>query len=237
MRLGLKTGFAVILGKASGRTWVVSGAKCIARVQGVPCEAIGTGCYKDSNGEGVRQLWPFTAKQGFDIVPAFSCYIRFQNPANAPGTTTSQANFWATVEASRVTQATWTTTPEDYQNTCNNFGNFGNTNVKLWLYGGVQAFQYAGLLLRRYNFQAQTNLAALNTVVTFLLPSGVSKLERIAPTPNENCQRMANAGGIGITGKVDPNTDYAYALAFDVALALAARYPNPRLTPAMITPE
>lgn len=70
-----------------------------------------------------------------------------------------------------------------------------------------------------------------------VLPSGVNKVQRFAPTPNENRQRMANAGGIGITGTIDPNTDYAYALAFQVGMGLAKRYPNPRYTPAMITPN
>lgn len=45
---------------------------------------------------------------------------------------------------------------------------------------------------------------------------------------SDNCQRLQNAGGIGIAGTVDPNADYAYAPLFRVAVGLAARYPDPR---------
>lgn len=42
-----------------------------------------------------------------------------------------------------------------------------------------------------------------------------------------NCQQLSNAGGVGISGTVDPNVDYAYAPLFRVAVGLAARYPDP----------
>ena len=45
---------------------------------------------------------------------------------------------------------------------------------------------------------------------------------------SDNCQRLQNAGGIGIAGTVDSNVDYAYAPLFRVAVGLAARYPDPR---------
>lgn len=47
---------------------------------------------------------------------------------------------------------------------------------------------------------------------------------------------MAAAGGIGITGTVDPQTDYAYSLAFPVAMGLAKRYPSQRNQAEMVLP-
>ena len=73
----------------------------VARVHSVDCDQIGTGYYQDSTGQWVRQLWPYTAGQGFDIIPASACYIRFQNPGTFPNTPISRATFWAAIEACR----------------------------------------------------------------------------------------------------------------------------------------
>ena len=66
----------------------------VARVNSVPCNQIGTGFYDTSTGR-VRQLWPFTANQGFDIIDASACYIRFQNPGTLPDNNNSPAQFQA----------------------------------------------------------------------------------------------------------------------------------------------
>ena len=55
----------------------------------------------------------------------------------------------------------------------------------------------------------------------------MAKVEITQSYANTNCERMSYAGGIGITGTVDPQTDYAYAAAFLVAMGLAKRYPDP----------
>ena len=71
----------------------------------------------------------------------------------------------------------------------------------------------------------------MNNLLTHaLLPSGVGKITMVGPgsNANDNCQRLMNAGGIGIAGTINPNVDYAYAPLFRVALGLAARYPDPR---------
>lgn len=69
-----------------------------------------------------------------------------------------------------------------------------------------------------------------------VLPSGVAKVETVSSSQQPNCIRMQNAGGIGISGTVDPQTDYAYSLAWPVAMALAKRYPSPQNQAAMVDP-
>lgn len=61
-----------------------------------------------------------------------------------------------------------------------------------------------------------------------MLPSGVSKVTTVQSNANENCKRLARAGGVGLNGEVDAQTDYAYAPLFRVALGLLPRYPPNR---------
>lgn len=198
----------------------------LPQIYSVPCQQIGKGNYDGPTGM-VPQLDPFTAGQGFDIIQSQDCLLRFQNPDyNMIG---SQSDLYQAIMASRVTKATWATTQDSYEETCNNYnGGFGS-NAMLWLGGAAEPYQYAGVLLRSAT-NAQSGLQDAATVVNYLLPSGVGKITKVGPgaDASDNCQRLQNAGGIGIAGTVDPNVDYAYAPLFRVAVGLAARYPDPR---------
>lgn len=68
-----------------------------------------------------------------------------------------------------------------------------------------------------------------------VLLSGTIKVETVQSYTNIDCQKLACAGGMGITGAVHyRKTEYAYASAFDIAIGLAKRYPTPASQAAMV---
>ena len=137
-------------------TCIVLVLSVLPQIYAVPCQQIGKGTYDGPTGVQ-SQLDPFTAGQGFDIIQSQDCLLRFQNPDyNMIG---SQGDLYQAIMAckssvsyissftrtqahksllARVTQATWATTQESYENTCNNYiGGFGS-NAMLWLAGAAE---------------------------------------------------------------------------------------------------
>ena len=128
----------------------------LPHIYSVPCQQIGKGNYDGPAGTQ-PQLDPFTAGQGFDIIQSQDCLLRFQNPDyNMIGSQSdlslaimackSSVNYILSFNRSqahknllaRVTQATWATTQESYEETCNNYnGGFGS-NAMLWLGGAAE---------------------------------------------------------------------------------------------------
>ena len=59
----------------------------------VDCRLIGIGTLRGVNGQTVQLLDPFTPGQGFDIVKATDCLVRFQVPdSNNPDVTAAMMN-------------------------------------------------------------------------------------------------------------------------------------------------
>ena len=128
----------------------------LPQIHSVPCAQIGKGNYDGPTGTQ-PQLDPFTAGQGFDIIQSQDCLLRFQNPdynmigsqsdfGQAIMACTSSVNYISSFSRTqthksllaRVTKATWATTQESYEETCNNYiGGFGS-NSMLWLGGTAE---------------------------------------------------------------------------------------------------
>jgi hypothetical protein len=97
------------------------------------------------------------------------CYLRFQAPASGASSTTA-----------RVTQLSWSQDATGVTNTINNMGNLSNTNIPLWVEGGVSGMLYAGLYTSQFvRMTPQAGLNADNVVVSIILPTGVAKLEQV----------------------------------------------------------
>ncbi|KAH8805233.1 hypothetical protein F5884DRAFT_885346 [Xylogone sp. PMI_703] len=128
------------------------------------------------------------------------CFMRIQVPQ--PGQTTNDA---------RVTTLQWATTPQQVTNTIINFGG-GPENAQLWRDGGMSTYLYAGFYQSScINIIPQNSLNLPQNAISIILPSGVAKLQRVLPDPNQLSQadNRATSGIFGISGTLDPQ-DYAY---------------------------
>ncbi|EAQ85324.1 predicted protein [Chaetomium globosum CBS 148.51] len=132
---------------------------------------------------------------------AADCLLRFQTPQSE-----------RTTLESRVTQTTWTQTPDDVARTIEDFSNIEGQNVPLWLSGST-AFLYAGFITSDcINMTPQPGLNRPDTAISIILPSGVAKLQRVGPNPEMiSPGNAARTVGIqGINGQLDAD-DFAYA--------------------------
>jgi hypothetical protein len=139
-----------------------------------------------------------------------NCLLRFQTPL--PGRTTLE---------SRVTQTTWTQTPDDVARTIEDFSNIEGRNVPLWLSGST-AFLYAGFITSDcIIMNPQFGLNRPNTAISIILPPGVAKLQKVGPNPYMitpgNARRTV--GIQGINGQLNAD-DFAYATGAAVEYAI-----------------
>ncbi|RFU75801.1 hypothetical protein TARUN_6443 [Trichoderma arundinaceum] len=128
------------------------------------------------------------------------CYVRFQNPQSG-----QQA-----INA-RVTTLNWPTTPSDVARTINDFGNINQQNVQLFLQGGLWALTYAGYS-NAVCINSQNGLNYDTTIISVLLPSGVSKVNKVNAAEDELAENNRGISGIfGInTNQPLLPTDWAY---------------------------
>jgi hypothetical protein len=153
-------------------------------------------------------------------------YVLYFHLQNCPRLTT-QLNLTETPQTgrttleSRVTQTTWTQTPDDVARTIEDFSNIDGRNVPLWLSGST-AFLYAGFITSDcIPMTPQDGLNRPNTAISIILPSGVAKLQRVGPNPDMitpgNARRTV--GIQGINGQLDAD-DFAYATGAAVESAI-----------------
>ncbi|KAB8272978.1 hypothetical protein BDV30DRAFT_239062 [Aspergillus minisclerotigenes] len=138
-----------------------------------------------------------------NVEPENPVLVRFQIPL--PGQDT---------HAARVTQETWNTTQTDVQRTFMDYYNTGKTNAPLWLRLNLIALSYAGLSPSNHlrSVAPQPGLDADNVAVSFILPSGVKRIQQLTCEKQSNWHPNDKEAAdlvVGINGTLQPG-DLAY---------------------------
>ena len=135
-----------------------------------------------------------------------SCFVRWQQQQGTQSPTDA-----------RVTTTNWDETSQQVTDTINNYSETPQANnVPLWLEGGFTALTYAGFFTcTAFRMTPQGNLINDNVVASIILPSGIEKLTKVGPYPQQLGQNANRVPGIfGITLKDPDNpltaSDYAY---------------------------
>ena len=133
------------------------------------------------------------------------CYIRWQKLQKGQ-----------TALAARVTSPAWSQTTAQLNQTINNMGE-GPSNVPLWLQGGFEALQYAGLMTySELGVNSQLGLDGDDVVASIILPTGVAKLNKIGADSGivgqQNAKTTSMIFGIALKDAQRPlvPADYAY---------------------------
>ncbi|KAE8346399.1 hypothetical protein BDV24DRAFT_158634 [Aspergillus arachidicola] len=140
-------------------------------------------------------------------------YVRFQIP-----------RLGQNPEDARVTQEIWNTNPGAVADAFRNFHNINGNNVMLWMRYDMWALQYAGIYSHSSvrGITPQRGLDQDNVVVTYIMPSGVKKLEQVKVTPGSdwsaNDREVAGAvfGIRSIGGRGLSDADYSYNKVSDI---------------------
>lgn len=133
------------------------------------------------------------------------CYVRWQKLQRGQ-----------TALAARVTSPTWSQTTAQLNQTINNMGG-GASNVPLWLQGGFEALQYAGLMTySELGVNSQSGLNGDDVIASIILPSGVAKLNKVGADSRvvgqQNAKTTSMIFGIALKDPKKPlvPADYAY---------------------------
>ena len=123
------------------RLWLLFSITAFSKVtNAIRCRDIGWPDGPGPNDDGTPQTDPpypdpFAPGQGWDIIRAQDCRVRFQTPGDR----------WQDPKKARIPTTKWTATPTQVQNTKDAYsGKSGN--IMLWMRLNLEAFQYAGIL-------------------------------------------------------------------------------------------
>ncbi|KAF5860944.1 hypothetical protein ETB97_000854 [Aspergillus alliaceus] len=148
-------------------------------------------------------------------------------------------------EPARVANLHWTANKGEVTAAYRNFHNTGGNNIMLWMEFNIWALQYAGLFSHPnlLHVEPQLGLNQTEVVVSFILPSGTEKLEKIYPTIGHDWSEPDKAAAhyvFGLKGNLDIH-DYAYSSNYTLKNAIQT-YKNgnartaPKLHLACATP-
>ncbi|EHK23073.1 uncharacterized protein TRIVIDRAFT_60111 [Trichoderma virens Gv29-8] len=148
---------------------------------------------------GVALCLPLLAS-AVDIVSFENCYVRFQTPRSGQ-----------TPQDARITTLNWPTSGSDVARTINDYFNFKEKNVQLFLNGGISALNYANYIQALCR-TSQDGLNLDSTIISVLLPSGVAKVSQVTAPADELDPGNEQASGIfGIrTNQPLSASDWAY---------------------------
>ncbi|KAI0410906.1 65kDa B protein-domain-containing protein [Xylaria grammica] len=142
-------------------------------------------------------------------------FIRFHQPSKDSKKTTREEK----IKEARITREQWNMTPGKATSSFHNYFNERGTNEMLWmeLDNSGFALAYAGYF-QGAPYEPQTGLYGRDVAVSFILPSGTAKLQKVVIEPGDDWSATdsGNSGNyFGLrtipTNPLDPAVDYAYA--------------------------
>jgi hypothetical protein len=147
-------------------------AGLIRFAKAVPCSDIGWPTLDRKTGQTVAPKYPdpFKQGQGWDIIKAQDCWVRFQTPGDKFHGSGSLNPFDA-----RVTTTRWTATGEQVTSTMKHYTG-SPTNIMLWQRMSGWALLYAGIITDPdVSFNRQERLNEYNTVISLCKSSLATK--------------------------------------------------------------